>query len=65
MIIIVEIDRHWAGIGIDWMQYIKGFRLGFFAIHFISSTLDVLVKAYREEPTERRVSSCGKTTLLD
>ncbi len=50
MIVIIEIDRHWAGIGIDWMQYIKGFRLGFFAIHFISSTLGVLVKAYREEP---------------
>lgn len=36
MTIIIELDSIYAGFGIDWLDNIKGFRLGYLAIHFIS-----------------------------
>ncbi|WEK53274.1 MAG: hypothetical protein P0Y55_11815 [Candidatus Cohnella colombiensis] len=32
MFILIEIDRDWT-VGIDWKKNVKGFRLGFIAVH--------------------------------
>ena len=34
MFILIEIDTYFT-LGIDWFQYVKGFRLGFLAIHVV------------------------------
>ena len=37
MIIIIEADSTYCGFGIEWLDTVKGIRLGFLAIHFMSS----------------------------
>lgn len=48
MLVFVEIDRRWAGIGVDWLRYIKGMRLGFIAINVVFNSLDVFIQASYE-----------------
>lgn len=57
MVLIVEADRHWAGIGLD--RSVPGLRLGFIAIHFMrDSAFDELLDGfhvYAETVRERWV----------
>lgn len=41
MFAILEIDRRWAGIGVDWFRKVKGIRLGYIALHFVAGTFNV------------------------
>lgn len=34
MFILIEIDGDWT-VGVDWLEHIKGFRVGFIAIHIV------------------------------
>lgn len=35
MFLLIEVDKDFS-LGIDWGKYIKGFRLGFIAIHVVN-----------------------------
>lgn len=40
MFLLVEANRKWLGIGMDWHEHIKGLRLGWLSIHIFFSTFD-------------------------
>ena len=35
MFLVIEIDKQYAGFGIDWHEKVRGIRLGFVAVHLI------------------------------
>ncbi len=56
MFITIEIDRNWT-LGLDWLKYTKGIRLGFIAIHITFKTFEDfmghLCESYHQERIKR------------
>jgi len=53
MFILIEFDKHWAGIGFEKYTIIYGFRLGFVAVHLVRAPFTAVF-----EPKGHSCGSC-------
>lgn len=51
MFFLFEIDRKYAGFGIDWYEHVKGIRLGYIAIHLIQIPFQEFMQMTKEGKT--------------
>jgi len=49
---VIEVDSKFS-LGVDWMNSVKGVRLGFIAIHLVKATFANFVKAQMVAGLER------------